>query len=116
MIDYRSIIKKGLFAKIKNNPHYSMRAFSRDIGISHSHISQVLNHKRKLSLESGKKMVKVLALPDGQDEYFFALIEYENTKDPEVRSKILERIRILSPEKDELYLDAEKFKVIGDNE
>ena len=42
------------------NPRYSLRAYARDLGISVSHLSTIMNGRRKLStLQAGKIAVKL---------------------------------------------------------
>ena len=40
----------------------SIRGFSKDIGVSHSHLSQVLNEKKRLSPTTAKKIADGLDL------------------------------------------------------
>lgn len=44
-----TVLKKFFLLKQEKNPAYSIRAFARDIGVSHSFISRLLNGERQLS-------------------------------------------------------------------
>ncbi len=44
-----TMLKAELSKRIAMNPSYSLRAFARDLGISHSYLSMILNGQRKLS-------------------------------------------------------------------
>lgn len=43
------MLSQELARRIQANPGYSLRAFARDLGVSHSYLSLVINGKRKLS-------------------------------------------------------------------
>ncbi len=64
-IDYRSTLKSKLADRRRRNPSYSLRAFARDLGMSASHLSEVIRRKGRLSLRSAELVVTNLELePD----------------------------------------------------
>ena len=61
----RSIIREALAERCRRNPRYSMRAFARASGVSHTVLSLVLSGKRPLSKKAAAKMATFLELaPD----------------------------------------------------
>lgn len=52
--------------KKKDNPRYSLRAFSRDVGITPSELSRLMASKRSMSPQLAYKIGSYLRLP--QDE------------------------------------------------
>ena len=66
--------------KKAKNPSYSLRAFSRDLGISVTAISEVMNRKRNLSKKNIEAMAEKLSLTPFQKE---SLI-HEKRKRPDV--------------------------------
>ena len=59
---YINKLKECLSQKQKENPHYSLRAFSRDLDIHSSTLSQVLSGKRRLPLRRAGDIAKKLGL------------------------------------------------------
>ncbi|MEZ4742334.1 MAG: TIGR02147 family protein [Bdellovibrionota bacterium] len=76
--DYRDILKAILSHRKKKNPAYSMRAFARNIGISPSRLSEVLNSNRSLSIRMAK-IIATNAFDTLRDqEYFTNLVILES--------------------------------------
>lgn len=59
---YISKLKERLSLKQKDNPHYSLRAFSRDLDIHGSTMSQILNGKRGLPFKRANDVADKLGL------------------------------------------------------
>ena len=57
---YINKIKEDLSHKQRLNPHYSLRAYARDLGIHSSTLSQILKGKRPLPLKNSVEIVKKL--------------------------------------------------------
>ncbi len=60
--NFRIFLKDELSKRCKKNPAYSLRAFSKLIGISHTALSQILAKKRPLTLKTQKQSAEVLSL------------------------------------------------------
>ncbi len=56
------ILNQELAEKKSRNPRYSVRAFSRDLGISQSHLTRILNGQRKLSSEQACRIALTLGM------------------------------------------------------
>ncbi len=64
-MDYRSALQQEFLARRKRNSSYSLRAFSRHLGISKTATVEVLSSKRNLSSKNALKVAERLALsPD----------------------------------------------------
>ena len=53
-------MKKTFADRCRKNPAYSLRAFSRSLGMDSSSVSAIMNGKRPLTIKSAKKIVKGL--------------------------------------------------------
>lgn len=95
--DYRAFLKEVLVDKIRKNAAFSLRAFASQLGIAPGMLSDVLSHKKNLSVTKAMQIATGLKLEGGEEEYFQALVLLENTTRVEQREKVLERIRALRP-------------------
>lgn len=59
---YLTKIKEDLSLKQRNNPHYSLRAYARDVGIHPATLSQILKGKRPLPLKDSEAVALKLNL------------------------------------------------------
>lgn len=57
--------------RIQRNPAYSLRAFARDLGMSHAYLSLVMNGKRKLSLKRLPYLTQMLELSPSESKDLF---------------------------------------------
>src|ERR1700744_175480 len=55
------ILRRELVARIERNPHYSLRAFARDLGVTHAYLSMLINGKRRLSVSVAARLEESLA-------------------------------------------------------
>lgn len=58
-----SLLKDELSRRAQRNPAYSLRAFARDLGVSHTYLSLVMHGKRTLSLRQAYQMAGPLGVP-----------------------------------------------------
>ncbi len=65
-----SVLRRELERRSTRNPCYSLRAFARDVGLSHTYLSLVLHGKRQLSLNQGYRLAGLLNLTDLDTEAF----------------------------------------------
>lgn len=89
MLSYQSILQNELLARRRKNPSYSVRSFARDLDLSSSFLTQILNQKRKLSDEKAVLIAEKLKLKPSQRKIFVNLVRLDLTRDERSR-KILE--------------------------
>lgn len=112
-LDYRQFLKEVLLQKCAKNSRYSMRAFAKQIGISASHLSRVINGQKDISAHSALKIGLELKLNDQELEHFLDLVNFETADSHTqkmIQSRINERVYRL-PKK---TIEMEMFKVIAD--
>jgi len=66
------LLQKTLESRRQRNPGYSLRAFSRDLGVSAAALSQVLNGKRRFSLTNAINAAQALGLNTSETDAFLA--------------------------------------------
>ncbi len=75
-----SILNRELTEIKKKNPRYSLRAYSKKIGVGFGSMSDLINRKRSLSPQLGKKILEKLALEKAQVQRFSDQINKEIAK------------------------------------
>jgi len=97
--DYRTILQQEYLARKERNKSYSLRAYSKQLGISKTALVEVMAQKRNLSSKNALKVAERLGLS------------------PDVTKRMLTDIRGLrSPNLDSTYqtLDEDSFNVISE--
>jgi len=64
--DYRTVLLDELADRKGRRPHYSVRAFARDLGVSTTCLSAVLSKKRNLSKKNALRVAEKLSLSPAQ--------------------------------------------------
>lgn len=101
---YLSKMREGLSLKQRNNPHYSLRAYARDIGIHPATLSQIINGKRALPVKDSEKVIKKLNLGPKERSLFIDSLS---------KTKSYNQIKI-SEEDNRLVLDESYYKIIAE--
>lgn len=93
--DPTALARAALAERCRNNPQYSLRAFARASGISHTVLSLVLSGKRQFSKKAVQKLVEFLELNPAQAQ----LLLKKNSKEQKAEYQ---------------DLDLDTFQVISD--
>jgi uncharacterized protein (TIGR02147 family) len=96
---HREKLRSELNQRSQVNPHYSLRAFARDLGVTPSWLSEFLNGKKGLSVAQARKIVQRLDLSDNEAEVFLLSVRATHARDhrerlsaqAEVRQRLDER-------------------------
>lgn len=75
-----SALKKELLVIQQKNPRYSLRAYSKKLGVGGGSLSDILNKKRSISLQLGKKILAKLTLDPVQSQRLAEMIKSEENK------------------------------------
>ena len=87
MKEAKHILSEILSERSTANPHYSLRALARDLGVSPQQLSNVMNGHRGLGSVMAEKVVQRLGLDENQKDLFL-----ESLKAKFSRSKIQRKI------------------------
>ena len=111
---YRDILRNELEKRCNCNPHYSLRAFSRDLGLNPSRFSRILNNKEGLSKKYAQIIAKNLSYNETESEYFCNLVIASDARS-KVDRKVAETKLLYSTAKQNksATLELETFKVIS---
>lgn len=110
--NYRHILSEVLEARNASNPSYSLRSYARDLEISPSTLSEVLNGKKGLSSALAASVAKKLKLQDWEIRYFCDLVAKEHAKSPKARSAANERLESLKLENNVRLINQKAIKAL----
>jgi uncharacterized protein (TIGR02147 family) len=111
--DQRNYLQDELGRRKQRRPHYSMRAFARDLDISPAFLSEFLAGRHGLSRERTLWIARKLQLSQTQGEHFWDLIESKFGRSEEAKKTA--RIRALQRVKDNKnQLNLKHFQLIAD--
>lgn len=79
MSSCRVILQQTLVAKQKKNSRYSLRAFARDLRVSPSFLSEVLNGKYGISRQLARQIAERLGFDPRESDHFCELADLEVT-------------------------------------
>jgi uncharacterized protein (TIGR02147 family) len=116
-MEYRHLLQAELLDRIRRNPSYSIRAMSRDVGLSPAFYSQVLSGKRELSESKGVSLATRLGWTAQQSRIFLQLIRLRKTSDPGLRKELLSQLQEEKASDQVIRhfsLSAKRFAVVSD--
>lgn len=113
--DYRLILKEELDNRCGQNPHYSLRAFARDLAVAPSRLSEILNYKQGLSRKAATKIAEQIGMRFDEKEYFLDLVTAAHARSPKDRRTAQVRLLKYKQENDAIFqLKTDTFKIISD--
>ncbi len=112
--DYRRYLRSVLEKRCQQNPRYSLRAFARDLGLTPSYLSEVINGKRNLTLNQAGRFSENLLFTDKEMNYFSDLIQVEHSKSEKIRSIATRRISKIRDQSKFSEVELDAFNVISD--
>jgi uncharacterized protein (TIGR02147 family) len=101
------ILREVLLSRNYQNPSYSLRAFARDLGVSHSYLSKIIHKKRKLSLRHASAFASVLRLGSVKEQEFLRGVTEALLSDE--RSSTAN-----NPQDKDFALDVERFRILSE--
>jgi uncharacterized protein (TIGR02147 family) len=110
--DYRSVLREELEVRCEKNSRYSLRAFSRDLGITSSRLSEVLGGRYGLSREAAEAIAKKLGWSKDESDIFCDLVDSEHARTKKKKSEAKSRLKSKPSNYQQLTLDS--FQVISD--
>jgi uncharacterized protein (TIGR02147 family) len=95
-----ALLKSDFFKKQSKNPNYSMRAFAKKLGVSHTVLSLIFSGKRRLSQQLAHQIVDKLDFTFKQRKLFLAEHSHHNSEQAEqfdqVQQMDLDKFALLS--------------------
>jgi|GEM_PF-3798868 len=86
--DFRSILLKRLELRRQTNPTYSIRAFARQLKVSHTFLSSVLSRKKRLSIELAEQFCERMRFDETEECRFLTLVILETVSSPPLKHRL----------------------------
>lgn len=110
--DFRELLELELGRRIKLNPRYSLRAFSKALGVDPGNLSRCLNGQATMSFQTAEKIAAAMNLTASERDLFFQSLA--SAKKPVNASKQPSAKNATSREPHYAELDLETFEAITD--
>jgi transcriptional regulator with XRE-family HTH domain len=108
-LGFRQVLQAELARRCSNNPHYSLRAFAKYLGLDHSTLSQLLRGKRRLTARSIQKFGARL----GMDAETIAIhIAREEQPEPAGDEALVREVRELARDTASLIADWQHYAIL----
>src|SRR4051812_3874208 len=95
LFDFNSVsdfLAHELDSRQQRNSNYSLRAFARDLGVSASRLSEILNSTGGLSEKTALAVALKLKLKPSEKKYWLDLVLASSARNPKVKKLARERI------------------------
>ncbi len=112
--NYRTYLQDILKDRVAQNSSYSLRALARDLGLKAPHLSEVLNSKKGLSVDSANKIAEALNHDKRERSYFCDLVSAADARSLQTRKMAQIRIYKERSKVDYNPLSPDIFKVVAD--
>lgn len=111
--DYRSYLAALFAFRRRRNPGYSLRSFARNLGLSASRLSEVLNSNQEISVGTAASVVQWIDLDPDETEHFLDLVRDRRAEAVE-RAEIEQRAALRRSKRQLRILREEQLALISD--
>lgn len=84
---FSEILRDEFYKRTLKNQNYSLRAFSRDLGLTSGNLSDILKRKSGISLEKAGQISSKIRLTQADENLFFTLVKM-NSSDEQANLKL----------------------------
>ena len=77
---YREFLRSELDRRVNKNPRYSLRAFSRFLGVDVGALSRLLANKQTITLRTANKICQNLGLDEEERRHFLDSVTHDRSK------------------------------------
>lgn len=113
MKEAKHILSEILSERSASNPHYSLRAFARDLGVSPQQLSNVMNGHRGLGPVMAEKVVERLGLDKNQRDLFLESLKAKFSKSKIQRKISKSKMKSIEATASTKDLEMDLFKIIS---
>lgn len=116
-ISTAEILRDVLARKMSKNSSFSLRAFARDLGVSHTYLSLVLNGKKSLSMKKVIQFTQLLQLDARESDLFMkaGALESQGRIAQKVKTgPVLSKKKAKQEELKYFELEVDRFRMLSD--
>ena len=111
---YREILNQEFIYRKKLDSNYSLRTYAKEIGLSPSHLSDVLKFKRGISENTATIISQRINLNDNKAKYFIALVNREHGRSKKVKREAENFLQTYKNKPSFKLIEKDKFDIIAD--
>jgi uncharacterized protein (TIGR02147 family) len=112
--DYRSFLRDELANRISSNSRYSLRSFAKQMDIPASTMSELLSHKKQMTMALVTKVSDGLKMTEHESAYLKLLVQIENESNETKKLEFKKRAEQYSSLSKVQSLDMDLFRLIAD--
>lgn len=112
--DFKKILSRIYAHRKVRNPRYSLRALSRDLGISAQRLSEVLNGEHGMSVSTARKMAEKLGFNEAESDYFCDLLTSIHGRSEVERAAATERVHKVRSHSRYRKITADAFDILSE--
>lgn len=91
--DFLEFLKAEYTSRSRKSAQYSQTQFAKEIGLTHSSLSEILNRRHGMSTATAKKVASALGLKRNEAAYFTDLVDMQHARAREARNMAAKRVR-----------------------
>lgn len=114
LLNYRTYLRDTLNDKIQSNPKYSLRAFARDLKVSPSVLSELINGKHSLSEKVAIRIATQLELSPSEKQLFCDQVISQSSQSKQKRAQASARVKSIQEMFQKNSVQVDTFKIISD--
>lgn len=111
--DYRALIREDFLLRTSSNENFSLRAYSKKVGISPTTLSMMFQSKRDLSFDAYKEVLNYFELDEGEQKFAEALYLKDNAKQPSAKEEGRQIFNQLKRKQDLTLCDRSEQEFLG---
>ena len=113
-LQYRNVLRQELLDRQKRNRRYSLRAFARDLKMSPSHLSAVLNDVDRISVAKAEDIATRLGFAGAARRIFSDLVALDNLPEGASRQAVVGKIEgLIQGELSAYQVHQDEFQAIS---
>jgi hypothetical protein len=98
-MQYQDFLLEEFRSRRSRNPHYSLRAYARDLGMPASKLSQNLRGLCGISVAKAETIAARLQMRDDEKQLFLAMVESQHARSRVARQQAVVALKTIREEK-----------------
>jgi uncharacterized protein (TIGR02147 family) len=113
-VDYRLLLKDEMEARQRRRPEYSGRAFSRDLGLTPSHLVHLFNLEKNLSENKASEILQRLPWSEDAKKVFWLSFKFQTARSPRLKQQYEQELAKFQPTIVRRLFKDDEFRLVAD--